>query len=193
MTMSDLSDLLGNGQVSAFARDNRFVVHESRYPPHGEAQDPLAEAFAEGFAQGEAQANAEAEIRAAESEAARQALELSITRFDETMAETLRQRLHDTVAALCEAAIAPLTLDHEALARRVERAVAMLARADDERVIRLNPVDLALISTRLAADWALLEDASLPRGALRIECATGGVEDGPEQWRLAIAEGLRGC
>jgi flagellar assembly protein FliH len=33
----------------------------------------------------------------------------------------------------------------------------------------------------------------LERGALRVEAANGGVEDGPAQWRQAIAEALALC
>ena len=104
-----------------------------------------------------------------------------------------RLRLRDTVAALCEQAIAPFALDEEALLRRIDKAVAMLARADDDRVIRLHPEDIALLSPRLPQEWHVLPDAALERGALRVECATGGVEDGPAGWRRAIAEALHQC
>ena len=104
-----------------------------------------------------------------------------------------RHPLRDTVAALCEAAIAPLALDEDALARRIVTAVSMLARADDERVIRLHPDDLDLVSQRLSAEWQVEPDPTLERGAVRVETATGGVEDGPGQWRRAIAEALHQC
>ena len=113
--------------------------------------------------------------------------------LDEVLAEQLRQRLRDTVAALCESAIAPLALDEEALIHRIERAVALFSRADDERVIRLHPEDIALLSPRFAADWQVVPDPSLERGALRVESQGGGVEDGPELWRRAIAEALHQC
>ncbi|MFA7585716.1 MAG: FliH/SctL family protein, partial [Novosphingobium sp.] len=80
-----------------------------------------------------------------------------------------------------------------ALMRRIDKAAAMLARADDERVIRLNPFDLDLLAPRLGGDWIVQPDPALPRGALRVETATGGVEDGPEQWRHAIQEALHQC
>ena len=69
----------------------------------------------------------------------------------------------------------------------------MLARADDDRVIRLHPDDMALVAPRLAPDWGVEPDPALERGSLRVETASGGVEDGPATWRRAIAEALHQC
>jgi flagellar assembly protein FliH len=187
---------LGGLGPSGFRSDARFAPPaETRAPtpPVHEPEDPLAVAFAEGYAAGAAEAQANAEYLANELAAAREALGLSFARLDKELEEELRLRLRDTVAALCEAAIAPLALDPDALLTRIQRAVAMLARADDDRVIRLHPDDLSLVSPRLAAEWEVLPDPTLERGALRVETSSGGVEDGPEQWRLAIAEALHQC
>jgi flagellar assembly protein FliH len=152
--------------------------------------DPVALAFTEGFSAGVDQARAEAAEKFEEHVAARDELMLSFARIDRALEEELRLRLRETVAALCEQAIMPLTLDADLLMQRVERAAAMLARADDERVIRLHPDDLALVSTRLAQDWTVEADPTLERGAIRVEGLSGGVEDGPSTWRRAIAEAL---
>lgn len=155
--------------------------------------DPLGEAFTQGFAAGFEQADTAARLRADEANKARDALALSLARLDAELSEQLRLRLRDTVAALCESAIAPLVLDQDALVRRIEAAVAMLARADDERVICLHPEDVELVSPRLVAQWTVRPDAKLERGTIRIETANGGVEDGPATWRQAIAEALHDC
>lgn len=160
-------------------------------PAAPEAPDPIVEAYARGFAEGHRQAAEEAAERAAADVAARDRLALSFARIDERLEEELRLRLRDTVAALCEAAIAPLALDPLALTRRVETAVSMLARADDDRVIQLNPRDFELISPRLRSEWKILPDRTLERGSVRIETANGGVEDGPASWRRAIDEALQ--
>jgi len=81
--------------------------------------------------------------------------------------------------------------DQAALARRVEVAAGMLARAADERVIRLHPEDLALVGARLPEDWHFEPDPGLERGALRVEGAAGGVEDSPAIWLRALSEALR--
>lgn len=157
------------------------------------ASDPVADAFNDGFLAGYQQAMAEAEQQAAADHAAREGLGLSFGRLDATLEEELRLRLRDTVAALCEASIAPLALDPAALARRIERAVSMLARADDERIVHLHPDDIKLVSKRLSKEWEVQPDSKLERGTIRIESANGGVEDGPATWRLAISEALHQC
>ena len=192
-------DALSTG--SGFRSDARFAPmgappaasFEQPSFPQVEAEDPLAIAFAEGYAAGAAEAQARAVQQAAEDAAARDGLALSFAKLDASLAEELHQRLRDTIAALCETAIAPLALDEDALIRRIERAVSLLARADDERIIRLHPDDVAMLSARFAADWQVVPDRSLERGALRVETANGGVEDGPDLWRRAIAEALHQC
>lgn len=179
-----------------FSRDLRFAaagIAAMRPEPVPDAPDPLALAYADGHAAGVAEAAAAAQAEATAAEAARQRLSLSFSRLDAEMAEQLRHKLHETVTALCDAALQPLALDAEALARRVECAVAMFVRADDERVIRLHPDDIALLGARLPADWQFSPDPALDRGALRVETASGGIEDGPVQWRAAITEALRLC
>lgn len=207
--MSDLMSLSGQGS-GAFFRDLRFASADLPVPatPHGQGfsqglglggmpeageADPLAAAYAEGHAAGYAQAREEAETMAMVDEAARQHFGFSFAKLDAELAEQLRHKLHETVTALCESVLQPLALDPAALARRVETAAGMFARADDERVIRLHPDDLALVAARLPADWTFVPDAALERGALRVETSTGGIEDGPLQWRAAVTEALRLC
>ncbi|MBW8755880.1 MAG: flagellar biosynthesis protein [Sphingomonadales bacterium] len=187
--------------AGGFRSDARFsslgaVPYRAAEPqpaPQAEPEDPLAIAFAEGYAAGAAQAQAQAAELARADAAASEGLALAFAKLDEAFEQELRQRLRDTVAALCEGAIAPLALDEAMLMRRIERAVSMLARADDDRLIRLHPDDVALLSQRFAADWQIVPDRSLERGALRVETSSGGVEDGPELWRRAIAEALHQC
>lgn len=187
---------------SGFRADTRFCDLSPRDPEptprpsakeEPEAPDPADEAFAQGFAAGYEQAQGEARAKAEEDAAARERLALSLQRLNADLEEELRTRLRQTVEALCEAAIAPMALDTDALVRRIDRAVSMLARADDDRVIRLHPEDLDLISQRLSAEWQVDADPRLERGTIRIETINGGVEDGPATWRLAITEALQHC
>lgn len=189
VSLADLAGPIG------FAMDPRFsgAVSQAPPPPETEREDPLALAWAEGYAAGVAEARTEAQLLAETEEAARARIELSLAKLDTDLAESLRQKLYATVEALCEAAIAPLVLDKDALAARVERAAAMLARADDQRLLRLHPDDLKLIGKRLPAGLEVQPDPALDRGALRIETQSGGVEDGPAHWRMAIAEALTQC
>ncbi len=203
--MSEHFAALGNGgsallplgilnRSNGFQTDARFAPAANLpHPPAVEPEDPVALAWADGYLAGTELAKAEAAEQSRIETEAREALSLSFSRIDRELEERLRQRLRDTVAALCEAALSPLALDEDALFRRIERAVAMFARAGDERVIRLHPQDLALISPRLAEDWHVIPDPALERGALRVESASGGVEDGPAQWRRDLAEAFAQC
>lgn len=193
-----LADLIG-GSTGPFARDARFVPAGERTPTEAAAiprvpeQDPVQNAFADGYAQGAEDARRAAQVEAAEADAARHRIETALMRMDEALLHQLQDRLRQTVLALCDAALAPAAIDAEALAQRVATAAAMLARAEDARVIRLHPEDLALVHARLPEAWHCEPDSALERGAIRVEGAHGGVEDGPEQWRRAIEDALRQC
>jgi flagellar assembly protein FliH len=182
--------------TGAFARDRRY---DSVQPvPLGPAdpaldEDPATQAFAAGYAQGAADAEAAFSEALAAREAARPRIELAFGRLDAELVADLEARLRETVLALCAPLLAGYAADPAALARRVEAAAAMLARAADERVIRLHPEDLALVGARLPEDWHFEPDPALDRGALRIEGSAGGVEDGPAQWQRALTEALGAC
>lgn len=180
------------GSHGGFASDPRFAAPALRAAATGDT-DPVAEAWAEGHAAGIAEAQAEAAQRRAEEAAACQQIALSLARLNAEQQEAVRQRLVETVAALCNAALAPLAIDPAALAERAGRAAAMLARADDAAVLRLHPDDLALIAERLPAGLTTEPDPALERGNLRLEGQAGGIEDGPAQWRRALAEALGPC
>lgn len=203
--MADLSLLISRA-AGRFTADARFEGADAGAVTPDEAPaaampaplDPVAEAYNAAYAEGYAAGRADALAQAAAAQVYREKLGFSFARLDVDLSETLRQRLLATVTALCEATLQPLALDMTALASRVERAAAMFARADDERVIRLHPDDLAAVQDLLPPDWTFLPDPALERGALRIETQSngfeaGGVEDGPEQWRQAIAEALNLC
>lgn len=179
-------------QSAGFRPSARFSsagAVEPQREPADAAAEMLAQAHSQGFAEG--RAAAEAEARAMLDAHAR--LSLAFARLDQQMEEELRLALRETVAALCEGVLAPLAIEEEALLCRIERAVAMLSRSYDERTIRLNPDDIALLSDSLRYDWTVVPDPSLPRGSLRVESVEGGIEDGPETWRRAIAEALGPC
>ena len=187
------------GRASAgFTGDPRFATRRAAPPPPApeplpDVPDPGVAAHAAGYDQGIAEARAEAEAARAARESAWAGLTVAAARLDVEQTRALADQLRETVIALCETALAGAALDPAMLTRRVESAAAMLARADDDRVIRLHPDDLGLVQPRLPGDWAFAPDPLLPRGALRIEGRYGGVEDGPEQWHAALVEALREC
>ena len=188
-----LDRLRGGG---GFSRDPRFSSLFAQPAPEAApepAHDPMLEAYRRGFAEGRAEAQGEAAQREHERDAQRAAIELAFARFDASSAADLRERLRLTVLALCEETVLPLALDADGLAARIDKATAMLQRAQDERRVLLHPDDLALVADKLPADVTAIPDPSVERGALRIETADGGIEDGPAQWRRILAEAFREC
>ena len=188
--------LIQTGKAPGFARDVRFAAlfgGPPEKPVDAPKPDPLIEAYERGYGEGAAMAAEEARRAEHERDAARAAIDLAFGRLDEVDAAQLRDRLRQTVLALCESSVLPLAVDPEGLAARVERAVSMLQRAQDERVVRLHPEDLALVRDRLPASLRTEPDPSVERGGLRIDTADGGVEDGPSHWRRYLAEAFREC
>jgi flagellar assembly protein FliH len=186
---------LGLGPAG-FRRDDRFVRDALPLPeeaPPPEEEDPETRAFAAGYAQGAADAEAAFAEAIAAQDAARAKIELAFGRLDADLTRELEARLRESVLALCTPLLADYAADAEALAARVKTAAAMLARAADERVIRLHPEDLALLAARLPEEWHFEPDPGLERGALRIEGTAGGVEDGPGTWIRALSEALAAC
>ncbi len=182
-----LSALANRGGFSAdmsFARAAPAPSDDQR-----EADDAVARAFAQGEAQGRALAQAEfaeqAEIRAT--------LTLSMAQLDETMQQQLAQHLAEAVAALCEAALAPLVLDREALERRCVTAAGMVGDGIIDASLRLHPDDVALLDRSFASTWHILPDISLERGTVVFDTVEGAVIDGPGEWRLALREALGLC
>lgn len=189
-----------NGVAPRFRADSRYGEELAVLEPEPvvaapvePASDPIADAYLQGYAQGVEDAGAQAAAAAQADAEAGEGLALAFARLDQVLEEQLRERLRDTVMALCEAALSPLALDEDMLVRRVTAAAAMLARAEDARVIRVHPEDLKLIAPKMLADWDVQADPALERGAIRVEGANGGVEDGPSTWRHAIAEALHAC
>ena len=172
----------------AFRADDRFGAKAKIAPP-ARQPDPLAEAWNEGFRTAAAQVR---EDMAHETAASLQ-VEQAFTRLADSEAEALAEKLRETVIALCGAVLDGAGIDPDTLSRRIASALALLRRSTDEKVLRLHPDDLELVADRLPRGLETRADLALERGALRIETAAGGVEDGPAQWREAIAAAVRAC
>jgi flagellar assembly protein FliH len=153
----------------------------------------VADAYQAGFEDGKLSASADFEAQLARLKAERGAIELAFARFDADSALALREGLRVAVQALCEEAILPLAIEPEGLARRIAAAADMLKRKHDQRIISINPEDLELVREAVPPELHLISDPSIARGALRVDTEDGGVEDGPEQWRRALAEAFETC
>ncbi len=179
-----------------FRADPRYGGASASPDPRGEElaerQRIENDAFARGFEEGRAAAMADAEAHAAREDAARARLGSALARVGSEDMERLSERLRDIALAVCTKTLAPLALDAAALNRRIAACLALLGQAE-ERVLYLHPDDIAFLDDDLGRDLAVTADPALERGAIRVETADGGIEDGPARWREAIAEALQSC
>ena len=154
-----------------------------------EAEEAVARSYSAGLAAGRVAAQNEF----AETAEVHGALAAAFTRLDEAMQQQLAQRLAETVAALCEATMAPLTLDADALQRRCIRAAGMVGDGIIDASLRLHPDDIALLDRGFASTWHLVPDAMLERGTVVFDMVEGAVVDGPGEWHAALREALGLC
>ena len=176
------------GKRGSFSRDTRYTAPPADAVPAAPTEDAAEQAYRAGYEDGQISTRAECEAQLQAERAARSAIETAFARFDAESGRHLRERLLETVHALCEEAVLPL-----GLARGVEAAASMLQRKHDQRIIHINPDDLELVRDSVAGDLELVPDASVERGGLRVETDDGGVEDGPQQWRRALNEIFDTC
>ena len=102
--------------------------------------------------------------------------------------------LHEGVRSEASEKLSNLRRELSSLQEKLRQgAAAMLKRKHDRRIIHIHPDDLELVRDNVAADLELVPDGSVERGGLRVETEDGGVEDGPHQWRRALAEIFDPC
>ncbi|MEQ8411665.1 MAG: hypothetical protein RIB52_08940 [Erythrobacter sp.] len=161
-------------------------------PPGPSPQEELAAALAAARAEGEAAGRAAARAESEAGEEHRRALRLAFRSLDAAAMDALCADLAETVIALCEEAIGGWTPDSEGLAERCREAARRLGGAPGAFALHLNPADIEALGPEDLEGWRIEPDPALERGALRLEGADGTLADGPEQWRRAIAEAVRG-
>src|SRR5690242_13633742 len=112
--MSDLAAALAVPSTG-FRADSRFggaIGADLSMRRPNAAEGAYAEGYGKGFEDGVAQASAQAERDAA----ARGRIELGLGRLAEEEERRFEERLRETVLALCEKTLVPLTADPEILA-----------------------------------------------------------------------------
>ncbi|MFM7377519.1 MAG: FliH/SctL family protein [Erythrobacter sp.] len=157
---------------------------EAEPDPHAEA---LARAYANGLVAGRAAAEAEGEARAARQ----RALRLNFRALDEAALEVLADDLAATVLHLCDGVIGEAARDPDALRERCIVAARRIGGAAESLVLHLHPDDIALLGEEALAAMRLAPDAALEPGSVVIEGSEGTINDGPAEWRRAIAAALR--
>jgi len=179
------------GWLAAVREARGFAAHSpaSGGAPHcasTQQGSPQDAAYAEGERAGRAAVMAEI----AQGKEPRERLGLALARLDADWEERLSARLAETVAALCEATLAPLALDPEALQRRCIAAAGVVGEGIIDASLRLHPDDIDLLDPAFASTWHLVPDPGLERGTVEFDMPEGAVRDGPEEWRGAMREAL---
>lgn len=187
--LSGSADFIADARFGALQAEGYADSAAGLVPPEVARADPYYQGYKEGFAA----AQGEQQQALADFNAQARWPDLALSRLNAESEADLREKLRVTVLALCETALAPLALDEQALLRRIDTALAMLRRAQDDKHVFLNPVDADMLAGALPDGISVETDAGLVRGAIRIETADGGVEDGPAQWRAALEEALDIC
>lgn len=160
--------------VDARAAVSAFHPLRPRLVTPAEPATPAAapDLFAVGYAAGH-QAAADA---AASDRAALVALVAAAQALQPEPSEELAALIAATVDSLVTQIVGMMPVEQRWLADRIARAMACIEAADAARTLWLNPDDIAVVGDT-PLPLAVQADVTLERGALRIDCADGWVED----------------
>lgn len=161
--------------------------------PQSSEDDPIRQAWKSGFEDGVATEKRLAREMQGEDVEALTALGGQIHQIDTASLQVLESRMRDAVVALCRQVIDDCVIAPDRLAARIQIAVRMLSATHNEKRVEVSPADFKLLGGQLPAEWALTANPDLARGAIRVMTPEGGVEDGPEHWKLALEEAIRTC
>ncbi|MCK0129423.1 FliH/SctL family protein [Erythrobacter sp. F6033] len=150
--------------------------------------DALQQTFLDGEAAGRAAAQAEFDVTAGQQ----RDLRLAFRSLDQAAMDAFAQALSETVLSLCGQVLDASVLNADGLMERVKGAAKALGMAAEHCSLHLNPLDIEMLGKSAPQGWAIMPDANIPRGSLRLVSGDGEVHDGPDQWRRAIAEALQG-
>lgn len=141
--------------------------------------------FADGYAAGVAAARVDAEADAA----ALDRLAAAIAGLRPEPSPILGAMIAATVERLVGEIVGAVEIDVATLAARAAAAAELIEGETRPAVLRLNPADLARLEG-MALPVAVIADAGVPTGDLRLEAAGGSIEDGVsvrlEKLRLAL-------
>lgn len=142
------------------------------------AEDELARVEAEAFALGYESGREAAEQELAAERDAIAALAQSLDALRPLPSQQLALLLAETVDRLVRQLVGEVDVDPVLLLSRAKAAAALLGSEAGAAKMRLHPQDVPLVSEAGLA-VAVEADPALERGAIRIETATGWIEDSP--------------
>jgi len=150
--------------------------------------DPIEQACMEAFAQGFDEGCRVTGEAAAVDIDARTRLAEALEMLVPAPSGMLSTMLSATVVRLVEQIVGEVEIDMERLLQRCDTVAAFIEDQDDKSALHLHPEDVKLLDGENLG-VALVPDAAMHRGCVRLETADGWVEDGPDV-RLARLRAL---
>lgn len=144
----------------------------------------------EAYAAGERAGRDAAEQIIAQERAELNQLKLNVIALDESTREALSDQLRQTVLSLCDGLLETVAIEPDALESRCRKAAERLGSLNETLHLQINPLDLEILGAAPVQSWKVESDEALPRGTIRLFDRDGAVEDGPAQWRVAIAKAI---
>ena len=135
--------------------------------------EPAAEAFAKGFDLGVQEARAQQ----ADERARYQALMAACEALQPESSDQLALLIAESVEQLVRLIVGEVPVDQKLLTTRAQRVAAIVADCDRDRKLLLHPDDIVLLDPQ-QFPLPLVADLSVSRGSVRMESASGWVEDG---------------
>ena len=155
----------------------RFVQDK----PAGGDGNTDEDVFALGYAEGERAAQAAFGVE----RDAMTALIAAAQALQPEPSEELAAMIATTVERLVAEIVGQVAIDRSWMLSRIERAVGHIGEADAARTLWLHPSDMALLDG-IDFPIELRADPALERGALRIDCSSGWIEDSRSQYLDAL-------
>ena len=183
-------------QAAATATDATYSIAPGDRAGEGEqktAEAALRQAWEAGFESGVAMERRLTRETSSQDRELLTQMRDEIKQINDDGVKMLENRLREAVLALCRQAIDDISIAPERLAARIQAAVKQLVSGHNDKTIEVSPGDLDTLRGTLPAEWKLVANPELVRGAIRVATPEGGIEDGPDQWKLALEEAIRTC
>lgn len=163
--------------VDAYAPARAFSPLIARQPTVPEPDEAVAEPVeVDLYAQGLDDGRRAAEIDFAEERNAFAMMLASANALQPEPSEELAAMIATTVERLVTDIVGTIVIDRSWLDARIAHAMACLDKADAARTLWLHPDDAALLGGH-ALPLEIATDPTMERGALRIDCSHGWIED----------------
>lgn len=152
--------------------------------------DPVATAHAAGYAEGIAAALTEVGETAERDRALMFKLGEALRANDRFDRQKMARQLRQTVLFLVSKLVGEVGIAPDILARRIDSAADMLADSAESALLRVHPLDVALLEGKLPDSVFPIGDAGVARGSFVLESASTIIEDGPEFWLEQLAQAI---